>query len=331
MKNKSTLSTSRFSRRRKKRAVKKNLTSVVAKHYNEKCASYIDRNKSHILNLRNFNNWVKSTLISKFPNDGHSQHKIKVLDLCCGKGGDLLKWEKSNVTHLTCVDIAEESVKECSDRCVQMSEKRELPFRAEFIVHDCTKAGLAKKFVHKKQVFDLVSCQFALHYGFESRRQAKNLLKNASRNLRSGGYFIGTMPNESELLSRWYATKENKYGNNIYDVEFYCDKLNPPFYGAKYHFYLKDAVNCPEFLVNSAVLQQLALKYGLKFIVFKSFSDYFDKMKEVGKQLMHRMQVSYPPNYKNHNLRNSRNSCRTLSQSEWEVITLYSVFVFQKK
>ncbi|XP_023247187.1 mRNA cap guanine-N7 methyltransferase-like [Copidosoma floridanum] len=342
-----------LSKSRQTRATKKKLTRVVAEHYNaRKGASNVDRKLSHVMNLRNFNNWIKSMLIRKYvdkikrkkdrraakkahsivpvQNNGQCQHKIKVLDLCCGKGGDLLKWEKSNVTHLACVDIAEESVKECNDRYVQMSKKREQYFTAEFIVHDCTKAGLAKKLIHKKKQFDIVSCQFALHYSFESRRQVKNLLKNASRNLRSGGYFIGTMPNESELLSRWYATKENKYGNNIYNVEFYCEKLNPPFYGAKYHFYLKDAVNCPEFLVNSVTLQQLALKYGLKFIVFKSFSDYFDKMKEVGKQLMYKMQVPYPPHHNDCNSRNSRKGCRTLSQAEWEVITLYSVFVFQK-
>jgi mRNA (guanine-N7-)-methyltransferase len=47
---------------------------------------------------------------------------------------------------------------------------------------------------------DLVSCQFAFHYSFESLAQAECMLKNASESLRSGGYFIGTIPNANELV-----------------------------------------------------------------------------------------------------------------------------------
>ena len=40
------------------------------------------RQKSVILGLKNFNNWIKSIMINKyFANGGN------VLDLCCGKGG----------------------------------------------------------------------------------------------------------------------------------------------------------------------------------------------------------------------------------------------------
>ena len=43
------------------------LTSTVAKHYNElQEAGLAERNKSRIFYMRNFNNWIKSVLISKF-------------------------------------------------------------------------------------------------------------------------------------------------------------------------------------------------------------------------------------------------------------------------
>ena len=47
---------------------------------------------------------------------------------------------------------------------------------------------------------DLVSCQFAFHYCFESLPQAECMFRNASETLTQGGYFIGTIPNANELV-----------------------------------------------------------------------------------------------------------------------------------
>ena len=81
--------------------------SIVAKHYNDLKESGLDeRNRSRIVHLRNFNNWMKSVCLSETlrairDEKGQSQ-RISVLDLCCGKGGDLLKWKKGNISRLVC-------------------------------------------------------------------------------------------------------------------------------------------------------------------------------------------------------------------------------------
>jgi mRNA (guanine-N7-)-methyltransferase len=60
---------------------------IVATHYNNIKEKGIEsRKNSQIIGLKNFNNWVKSVLIQKY-----LIKRGKVLDLCCGKGGDLLK------------------------------------------------------------------------------------------------------------------------------------------------------------------------------------------------------------------------------------------------
>jgi mRNA (guanine-N7-)-methyltransferase len=70
----------------------------VADHYNARPDSGVaQRGRSPILHLRSFNNWVKSVLIREFL----SAPKLKVLDLACGKGGDLLKWDKASASHVT--------------------------------------------------------------------------------------------------------------------------------------------------------------------------------------------------------------------------------------
>ena len=47
--------------------------------------------------MRNFNNWVKSILIRS-----HLPEGATVLDLCCGKGGDMLKWKEGGIQYLIC-------------------------------------------------------------------------------------------------------------------------------------------------------------------------------------------------------------------------------------
>ena len=73
-------------------------SQVVAHHYNKREEKGLaERNKSRIVYMRNFNNWIKSQLISEYLEkikDNNFGRPLRVLDMCCGKGGDLLKWLK---------------------------------------------------------------------------------------------------------------------------------------------------------------------------------------------------------------------------------------------
>lgn len=48
---------------------------------------------------------------------------VKVHDMCCGKGGDLLKWRKGNISHLLCSDIASVSLDQCKQRYEDMKSR----------------------------------------------------------------------------------------------------------------------------------------------------------------------------------------------------------------
>lgn len=48
--------------------------------------------------------------------------------------------------------------------------------------------------------FDVVSLQFCMHYAFESEAKARVMLENVATWLRTGGVFIGTVPNDALLL-----------------------------------------------------------------------------------------------------------------------------------
>ena len=48
--------------------------------------------------------------------------------------------------------------------------------------------------------FDLVSCQFSLHYSFETEARARHYIGNLSKRLKPGGYFVGTIPNANWIV-----------------------------------------------------------------------------------------------------------------------------------
>lgn len=64
------------------------------------------RLESPIIGLKSFNNWIKSVLIGKFAKRAFEgaapgvRMRGKVLDMGCGKGGDLQKWKKAQVKEL---------------------------------------------------------------------------------------------------------------------------------------------------------------------------------------------------------------------------------------
>jgi mRNA (guanine-N7-)-methyltransferase len=332
---------------------------VVATHYNLLEEKGLDeRSKSRIVYMRNFHNWIKSMLINEYLTkikEGKKHNApVRVLDIGCGKGGDLLKWRKGNITHLICSDIASVSLDQCKSRYNDMKDRNSRDrnggniYTIEYIAGDCSRVRLREKYRDPSMKLDIVSCQFAFHYGFESLPQAECMIRNASECLQPGGFFIGTIPDANDLIARARRANSSTFGNDVYQVHFDCDVNKPPLFGAKYNFHLDGVVNCPEFLVHFPTFIKLARKYGLKFIKKEKFYDYYEKMKNEGKQLLCNMKSleTYPPNENTTLLGNdpddyshadeflkteARNvKVGTLSKSEWEASSLYMLFVFEK-
>uniref|UniRef100_A0A3P8NXP8 mRNA (guanine-N(7))-methyltransferase n=1 Tax=Astatotilapia calliptera TaxID=8154 RepID=A0A3P8NXP8_ASTCA len=98
----------------------------VASHYNQlQEVGRAARSRSRIFFMRNFNNWLKSVLIGEILEQvrGAGSQQVSVLDLGCGKGGDLLKWRRGGIDHLVCADIAGVSVEQCQIRYDEMKKR----------------------------------------------------------------------------------------------------------------------------------------------------------------------------------------------------------------
>ena len=252
-------------------------------------------------------------------------NQFSVLDLACGKGGDLLKFSKAGVDNVTCVDIAETSVQQAKDRYNQMKQRnRGRIFKAEFFAADCTKTRLLEKY-HNTPKFDIVSCQFAFHYSFETQSQAECMVRNAAEHLKPGGYFIGTTPDANVIWERLKSGQTNNFGNSVYSVEF--DQDSPlvaaakqysngnethgkvagrmpkdlQTFGVGYNFHLEGVVDCPEFLVNFDALCDIADRHGLVLAGKQGFENFFKEKRHSreGANLLRRINAlePYPPNH----------------------------------
>ena len=125
---------------------------AVAQHYNavpERGREWRS-SESKIKGLRSLNNWIKSTLIQKFSRPEFPVEHLAVLDMACGKGGDLGKWEKAPQPpslYVGC-DIANVSIDQARDRYAQNMRRggrnrRGPPMQAEFYVQDTFGHSLA--------------------------------------------------------------------------------------------------------------------------------------------------------------------------------------------
>lgn len=244
-------------------AINRGTHDVVREHYNAVPERGRDWRKtdSKIRGLRSYNNWVKSVIIQKFsPNEdyihsGSGKRKwaegnegggldaetrrqgLLVLDIGCGKGGDLGKWQQAPqpVELYIGVDPADVSIEQARDRYREMRDggkrggrggrwghqgrSQHGTFHAEFFVKD----GFAEWLGDIPRIrevgidgsvgsgasssrwggggFDVVSMMFCMHYAFESEAKVRGMLRNVAGSLKKGGRFLGVIPN-SDVMSQ---------------------------------------------------------------------------------------------------------------------------------
>ena len=224
---------------------------------------------------------------------------------------------------MTCVDIAETSVEQAKDRYNQMKQRnRGRIFKANFFAADCTKTRLIDKYPDTPK-FDIVSCQFAFHYSFETQAQAECMVRNAAECLKPGGYFIGTTPDANVIWERLRNRQTNNFGNSVYNVEFdenssvlialkqssngsetqgkIAGKVpkDLPTFGVGYNFHLEGVVDCPEFMVNFDALCDIADRHGLMLAGKEGFENFFKAKRDSreGANLLRRINAlePYPP------------------------------------
>ena len=213
------------------------------------------KTESKIKGLRTFNNWIKSVMIQKFspdepavqeergwgqeePEDLAPEEKkpLLVLDVGCGKGGDLGKWQQApqTVGLYVGLDPAEQSIAQAHDRYVGMRRGRKPLFDGRFVVKDCFSEWIGDiPIIQEVGIdgsvgpggnmmnarwgrtggFDVVTMMFSMHYSFENEQKARTMLRNVAGALKKGGRFIGVVPNSDVLSARvveWHTKRKEQ-------------------------------------------------------------------------------------------------------------------------
>ena len=229
---------------------------------------------------------MKSVLLRRFANKGDAVLVRPLVDplaspvltvadtqdLACGKGGDLPKWREAGISAYVGVDIATESVrKDARERY----NKAGFVFPAALFVADAFEAPLGGALVDHLP-FDLVSCQFALHYSFSSEQRARRALQNVADVLRPGGYFIGTTADADVLVRKLRSVDGLCVSNSVFSCVFDARFAGKTFdaaqpFGLTYKFTLADAVEeLPEYLVHRPTLERLAAEVGLQLTMWQA-------------------------------------------------------------
>ncbi|KAJ2609306.1 mRNA cap guanine-N7 methyltransferase [Coemansia sp. RSA 1365] len=274
-----------------------NSAAQVAEHYNQRRQLGVHgRMHTKITGLRLFNNWIKSIMIRKFAYNG-----CRVLDLGCGKGGDLRKWAIAGISEYIGMDIAQTSVSQAQKR---FEEMRNTQFSAKFFAQDCYADPLENTMRPSDYQADVISAQFCLHYAFETEKKARQMMHNVSSHLADGGVFICTIPNANWLV-----------------VDFAEDASKIKRFGTAYAFTLDEAVeDCTEYLVHIPTFIELAKEHGLELEYCRDFHNLFaDHISDYSSvELLRRMRVvdSDRPE---------------ISADEWEAVGIYLAVAFRKK
>jgi len=180
-------------------------------------------NERLTLGMRDFHNlYVKKKLIQ-----GVSKKGNILIDLACGKAGDLPKWISAELSFVFGIDISPDNIENRLDgACARyLNYKRtttNMPYALFVTGNSClnirsgtnmfsdkgnsiVKAifgdgpntknigpAVTRQYSRGANGFDVTSCQFAMHYMFKDNKSFYNFIRNVSECTKLNGYFIAT-------------------------------------------------------------------------------------------------------------------------------------------
>lgn len=255
--------------------------------------------------LRDFHNlFVKKNLIMAVTNRGDT-----LIDYAAGKGGDISKWQYANLKFVFGIDVSRDNIFNNKDgACVRyLKARRKFPtlFDGLFIHGDSglnIRSGNAFMTEKDKQItkaifgngpkdatilgnavynnygianqgFNISSCQFALHYFFESKNTLHSFLRNIAECTRINGYFIGTCYDGKTLFNLLKGKEKgesiliNKDGKKICEITKMYEETGFPegeeCLGYAIYDYQQSINNIlKEYLVNFDYLIRVMEDYG---------------------------------------------------------------------
>ena len=252
--------------------------------------------------LRDFHNlYVKKALII-----GVSKYGDSLIDYAVGKGGDFPKWIYAKLSFVFGIDISKDNIENRLDgacaRFLNYRKKFKVMPHALFVQGNSSvniKSGAALFTEKGKQIinaifgegpkdaeiigegvyrqygkvingFNISSCQFALHYFFESQSTLNNFMRNLSECTALNGYFVGCCYDGRKIFN---ALSKKAKGESLIIM-----KGDTKIWGMTKEYeqaVLEDNVSCLGYPIN--VFQETIGKEFMEYLV--NF-EYFERVME---------------------------------------------------
>ena len=152
--------------------------SVVKKHYDAVgTATKKARASGELFELKKFHNNVKRALLKEY-----ASHAERLLDLACGRGGDLQKWHDCSVEFVKGVDVSPKEIQEARARYAHLKTGMVCSFEV---------VDLLQNTFRQAPCYDVVTAMFCIHYFCESKHTLEKFMELVASCLRPGGYFVG--------------------------------------------------------------------------------------------------------------------------------------------
>ena len=303
------------------------------------------RQSSTIIALRDLHNWVKRTLIENCTQ--LLKGKVNLLDIAVGRGGDIDKWNKAGIANVFGFDISSESISSMdpfNPGAVQrLQNYSKLNTNIHFEVGSAIEPSIQlldsiEKFVMVNKIpgFQIVSCQFAIHYFFKSMVSLDIAIKLVSKYLQPGGFFIITTMDSIKIKNFFKARKSKEYDRPLFKIVIDKYFKKEP-YGNKYTFIIKDTFDqgnyfntmgpSIEYLVDQEELIRVCELNGLV-----PFNKNIIEPYKIGNKIEYpNIPTNAIPFESIVRLWTPKEKTRSMTEPELELNELYTTIVFKKK
>ena len=228
--------------------------------------------------MRKFHNRVKMNLIyDALYENRRMSRSTAILDVGVGRGGDIFKWDKCNVQDVVGYDVNKSYIDECKRRYSKglFSTARSYSFFHCETAHE----AIQKQAI---RVFDMVSCQFAIHYFFENEAKLSTLIRTISDSLKRNGKFIGTFMDGGSVKQLPFIEENGwcKYSNTALLLNM--EKSDEAF-GQRIDVYITDTLYfgeksvSNEYVVNFGTLVHVCKENGLILKSSAPFEEFYNR------------------------------------------------------
>ena len=240
---------------------------------------------------------------------GDNITKQLLLDIGSGQGGDLWKWQQYR--EVVGIEPDKDNIKHANDRLDNIKKiRKDYNVEITFLHGDAGRVMnngdaaiedrnvMIKALEYKKGKFDVCSCNFVIHYLFESDKKLHTLMYNVAVNLRIGGKFVGACLDGHRLLDLVKddgVDGEIQYKKPNYEYPIWALKLDkdllesikPPTplgdkiqIGSQYNVFMSSIGLkwMSEYLVDLDYLIEVSAKFGLVKKEIKPFEEWYDEL-----------------------------------------------------